>query len=135
MAGTHKMDTLLVCDVVVTLNTGDKRRLGMIVNFNPKIKPKGCGSSMLDFKITDYISDDKFKDKLDTIYDKVLGKGFTLWLTAKINAILHVSQYKDNFTEISLLNIKEINTFNESIIADFPVEEIEKEENSAEKGE
>lgn len=119
----HKMDTLLVCDVVITLSDTTKRRLGVIVNFNPKIKPKGCGSTMLNFNITEYIEKEEFKNKLSDIYDKVLGKSFTMWLTAKINMILHNSQYKDTFTEISLLNIKEIDTFNESIIADFPIEE------------
>ena len=119
----HKMDTLLVCDVVITLSDATKRRLGVIVNFNPKIKPKGCGSTMLNFNITEYIEKEEFKNKLSDIYDKVLGKSFTMWLTAKINMILHNSQYKDTFTEISLLNIKEIDTFNESIIADFPIEE------------
>ena len=72
------------------------------------------------------------KDNITTIYDSVLGKGFTMWLNAKINMILHNSQYKDTFTSISLLNIKEIDKFNESIIADFPVES---KEESSEKGE
>ena len=122
---THKMDNLLVCDVVITLNDATKRRLGIIVNFNPKIKPKGCGSTLLNFNITDYVDKEEFKDDLNAIYDKVLGKGFTMWLVAKLNMILHNSQYKDNFVNISLLNVKEINSFNESIIADFPIEDKE----------
>ena len=123
----HKMDTLLVCDVVITLNDSTKRRLGIIVNFNPKLKPKGCGSTMLNFNITDYVDKEEFKDNLNDVYDKVLGKGFTMWLVAKLNFILHGSQYKDTFVNISLLNIKEIDKFNESIIADFPVNEEVKE--------
>ena len=55
----------------------------------------------------------------------MLGKGFTMWLVAKLNMILHNSQYKDNFVNISLLNVKEINSFNENIIADFPIEDKE----------
>ena len=121
----HKMDNLLVCDVVITLNDATKRRLGIIVNFNPKIKPKGCGSTLLNFNITDYVDKEEFKDNLNAIYDKVLGKGFTMWLVAKLNMILHNSQYKDNFVNISLLNVKEINSFNENIIADFPIEDKE----------
>ena len=121
----HKMDNLLVCDVVITLNDATKRRLGIIVNFNPKIKPKGCGSTLLNFSITDYVDKEEFKDNLNAIYDKVLGKGFTMWLVAKLNMILHNSQYKDNFVNISLLNVKEINSFNENIIADFPIEDKE----------
>lgn len=121
----HKMNTLLVCDVIVTLNNSTSRRLGMIINFNPKLKPKGCGTTLLTFNLTDYIDKEEFKDNLDSIYDKVLGKGFTMWLVAKINVILNNSQYKDTFVNISLLNVKEINTFNESIIADFPVNDNE----------
>lgn len=133
MSSVHKMNNLLVCDVVIGLSDGNKRRLGMIINYNPKIKPKACGSTMLDFSITEYTSKDEFKNKLDTIYDKILGKSFTLWITAKINYILNNSQYKDNFTEISVLNIKEVNKFNESIIADFPIDNIPEE--SISKGE
>lgn len=128
----HKMDTLLVCDVVITLVDNTKRRLGCIINFNPKIKPKAAGSTLLNFNVTDYIDKPEFKDNITTIYDSVLGKGFTMWLNAKINMILHNSQYKDTFTSISLLNVKEIDKFNESIIADFPVES---KEESSEKGE
>ena len=124
----HKMNTLLVCDVIITLTDSTSRRLGMVINFNPKIKPKGCGSTMLSFRLTDYIDKEEFKDDLDSIYDKVLGKGFTMWIVAKINMILHNSQYKDTFVNISLLNVKEIDTFNESIIADFPVNPSETKE-------
>ena len=123
----HKMDNLLVCDVVITLNDATKRRLGIIVNFNPKIKPKGCGSTLLNFNITDYVDKEEFKDDLNAVYDKVLGKGFTMWLVSKLNMILHNSQYKDSFVNISLLNVKEIDKFNESIIADFPINEEVKE--------
>lgn len=114
----HKMNTLIILDVVVKLIDETYRRMTMLISYDPTIKPKALGKDMLSFFLTEYTNKEEYKGT--NIYEKVLGKPFTEYITNKINELLIVHDFRGKYTELTVLAVKELDHINDMIISDIP---------------
>ena len=103
-------------DVVVTLvDDNSLRRMIMLTSYDPKIKPKANGSDMLNFFLQEYNTEEY---KNTNVYEKVLGKNFTNYITNKVNELLIKNGYMNRYTQPTVLAIKELDKINDMIISD-----------------
>ena len=110
---SHKMNTILICDVVVKFFDGSHRRMTMLTSYNPQIKPKAIGKELLSFFLHEHKDENS-----DKVYEKVLGKNFTNYITNKINELLISAGYKGKYTQLTLLAVKELDKINDMIVSD-----------------
>ena len=127
----HKMNTLIVLDVVVKLIDNNYRRMTMLTSYDSKRKPKALGSDMLDFTLAAYANKEEYKG--DNVYEKVLGKAFTSYVTERVNELLIQGGLQGKYTELTVLAIKEIDHLNDMIISDNPFEVPNKAKDNEEK--
>ena len=112
----HKMDTILILDVVVKFFDNSHRRMTMLTTYDPKVKPKAIGKEMLSFFLRDYSTKEEYQGT--NIYEKVLGKNFTKYITDKVNELLISRGYQGQYTQLTVLAVKELDKINDMIIAE-----------------
>ena len=112
----HKMNTILIMDVVVKFFDETHKRMTMLTSYDPQIKPKAIGKDMLSFFLQDYIKKEEYKDV--NIYEKVLGKNFTAYITNKVNELLINAGYQGKYTQLTVLAVKELDKINDMIVSE-----------------
>ena len=112
---SHKMNTILILDVVVKLFDNSHRRMTMLTSYDPQIKPKAIGSDLLSFFLQEYNTEEY---KGVNVYEKVLGKNFTNYITNKVNELLIANGYQGKYTQLTVLAIKELDKISDMVISD-----------------
>lgn len=112
----HKMNTILIMDVVVKFFDETHKRMTMLTSYDPQIKPKAIGKDMLSFFLQDYIKKEEYKNV--NIYEKVLGKNFTTYITNKVNELLINDGYQGKYTQLTVLAVKELDKINDMIVSE-----------------
>ena len=116
----HKMNTLLIMDVVVKLIDGSHRRMTMLTSYDPQIKPKNIGKDMLSFFLAEHANKPEYAG--ENVYEKVLGTPFTNYITSKVNELLISNGLQGKYSELTVLAVKELDRLKDMIISDTPFE-------------
>lgn len=116
----HKMNTILILDVVVKFIDNSHKRMTMLTSYDPKVKPKAVGKELLSFFLQEYSQKEEYQGT--NIYEKVLGKNFTNYITNKINELLISAGYQGKYVQLTVLAVKELDKISDMIISEIPFE-------------